>query len=37
MADGFIWYELVTHDVDKAVNFYKKVVGRDTKTPACRA
>jgi predicted enzyme related to lactoylglutathione lyase len=29
MADGFIWYELVTNDVDKAVNFYKKVVGWD--------
>ena len=31
MADGFIWYELVTNDVDKAVNFYKKVVGWDIK------
>ena len=27
MADGFIWYELVTNDMDKAVSFYKKVVG----------
>jgi uncharacterized protein len=31
MADGFIWYELVTNDVDKAVTFYKKVVGWDIK------
>ena len=31
MADGFIWYELVTNDMDKAVNFYKKVVGWDIK------
>jgi Glyoxalase/Bleomycin resistance protein/Dioxygenase superfamily len=31
MADGFIWYELVTNDMDKAVNFYKKVVGWDVK------
>jgi predicted enzyme related to lactoylglutathione lyase len=31
MADGFIWYELVTNDLDKAVNFYKKVVGWDIK------
>jgi predicted enzyme related to lactoylglutathione lyase len=31
MADGFIWYELVTNDMNKAVNFYKKVVGWDVK------
>lgn len=31
MADGFIWYELVTNDIDKAVNFYKKVVGWEIK------
>ncbi|TCK75635.1 VOC family protein [Acidipila rosea] len=31
MADGFIWYELVTNDMDKAVNFYKKVVGWDIR------
>ncbi len=31
MADGFIWYELVTNDMDKAVNFYKKVVGWDVE------
>src|ERR1700684_3489367 len=31
MADGFIWYELVTNDMDKAVTFYKKVVGWDIK------
>lgn len=31
MADGFIWYELVTNDVDKAVEFYKKVVGWDVR------
>src|ERR1700727_1941746 len=31
MADGFIWYELVTNDIDKAVNFYKKVVSWDVK------
>ena len=31
MADGFIWYELVTNDMDKAVDFYKKVVGWDIK------
>src|SRR5258708_33801243 len=31
MADGFIWYELVTNDMDKAVSFYKKVVGWDVK------
>lgn len=31
MADGFIWYELVTNDMDKAVNFYKKVVGWDVR------
>jgi predicted enzyme related to lactoylglutathione lyase len=31
MADGFIWYELVTNDIDKAVNFYKRVIGWDIK------
>src|SRR3954449_8899947 len=31
MADGFIWYELVTNDIDKAVSFYRKVVGWDFK------
>lgn len=39
MADGFIWYELVTHDIDKAVDFYKKVVGweiRDSGMPGMR-
>jgi predicted enzyme related to lactoylglutathione lyase len=36
MADGFIWYELVTNDMDRAVTFYKKVVGwevRDSGMP----
>src|SRR3954471_7663365 len=31
MADGFIWYELVTNDIGKAVSFYRKVVGWDVK------
>jgi hypothetical protein len=31
MADGFIWYELMTHDVDKAATFYKKVAEWDIK------
>ena len=31
MADDFIWYELVTHDMDKAVDFYKNVVGWEIK------
>ena len=31
MADGFIWYELITRDMDKAVNFYKAVVGWDIR------
>jgi uncharacterized protein len=31
MADGFIWYELVTNDMTKAVSFYKKVVGWDVR------
>jgi predicted enzyme related to lactoylglutathione lyase len=31
MADDFTWYELVTNDMDKAVNFYKKVVGWEVK------
>jgi predicted enzyme related to lactoylglutathione lyase len=36
MADGFIWYELVTNDMDKAVEFYKKVVGWDIKDSGAR-
>lgn len=39
MADGFVWYELVTHDLDKAVDFYKKVVKwqiRDSGMPGMR-
>jgi predicted enzyme related to lactoylglutathione lyase len=31
MADGFIWYELVTGDVEKAADFYRKVVGWQIK------
>lgn len=31
MADGFIWYELVTNDINRAVSFYEKVVGWDMK------
>ena len=31
MADGFVWYELVTNDIAKAVSFYRKVVGWDVK------
>jgi uncharacterized protein len=31
MADGFTWYELCTNDMNKAVNFYKKVVGWDVR------
>jgi uncharacterized protein len=31
MADGFIWYELCTNDMNKAVTFYKKVVGWDVR------
>ncbi|RXH55020.1 Glyoxalase/Bleomycin resistance protein/dioxygenase domain [Granulicella sibirica] len=31
MADGFIWYELITNDMDKAVDFYKKVVEWDVR------
>jgi uncharacterized protein len=31
MADGFIWYELCTNDMNKAVAFYKKVVGWDVR------
>ncbi len=31
MADGFIWYELVTNDADKATAFYGKVVGWDIR------
>jgi predicted enzyme related to lactoylglutathione lyase len=31
MVDGFIWYELMTHDLDKAVAFYWKVVGWNIK------
>jgi predicted enzyme related to lactoylglutathione lyase len=39
MADGFVWYELVTNDLDKAVAFYSKVVGwemRDSGMPEMR-
>jgi hypothetical protein len=39
MADGFVWYELVTNDLDKAVGFYSKVVGwdvRDSGMPGMR-
>lgn len=39
MADGFVWYELVTTDQDKAVAFYSKVVGwemRDAGMPGMR-
>jgi uncharacterized protein len=31
MADGFIWYELITNDMDKAVSFYNKVVEWDVR------
>ncbi len=31
MADGFIWCKLVTNDMNKAVAFYKKVVGWDVE------
>ena len=31
MADGFIWYELITNDMGKAVDFYKKVVAWDVR------
>ncbi len=31
MADGFIWYEHITNDMEKAVNFYSKVVGWDVR------
>ncbi len=39
MADGFVWYELVTNDTDKAAGFYSKVVGwdvRDSGMPGMR-
>jgi uncharacterized protein len=39
MANGFVWYELVTNDMDKAVAFYSKVVGwdvRDSGMPGMR-
>jgi uncharacterized protein len=39
MADGFIWYELVTNDMDRAVTFYRKVVFwdlRDAGMPGMR-
>jgi predicted enzyme related to lactoylglutathione lyase len=39
MADGFTWYELVTRDMDQAVDFYKQVVGwdiRDSGMPGIR-
>ncbi len=38
-ASGFIWYELMTDDQDKAVDFYGKVVGwdvRDSGMPGMR-
>ncbi len=38
-ASGFIWYELMTDDQDKAVEFYGKVVGwdvRDSGMPGMR-
>lgn len=31
MANGFIWYELVTCDMDKAITFYEKVIGWDVR------
>jgi predicted enzyme related to lactoylglutathione lyase len=31
MADGFVWYELVTNDISKAVAFYNNVVGWDMR------
>jgi predicted enzyme related to lactoylglutathione lyase len=31
MADGFTWYELLTNDMEKAVTFYKRVVGWDVR------
>jgi predicted enzyme related to lactoylglutathione lyase len=39
MADGFVWYELVTNDMDKATAFYSQVVGwdvRDSGMPGMR-
>lgn len=39
MADGFVWYELMTNDVDKAAAFYSKVVGwnsRDSGVPGMK-
>jgi uncharacterized protein len=39
MANGFVWYELMTNDIDKAVAFYGKVVGwdiRDSGMPGMR-
>lgn len=30
-ADGFVWYELMTKDLDKAIDFYSKVVGWEVK------
>jgi uncharacterized protein len=39
MADGFVWYELVTDNLDKAVTFYSEVVGwdmRDSGAPGMR-
>jgi predicted enzyme related to lactoylglutathione lyase len=31
MADGFVWYELVTNDMSKAVAFYSRVVEWDVR------
>ena len=31
MADTFIWYELVTSDLDAALDFYRDVVGWRTQ------
>ncbi len=36
---GFIWYELMTDDLDQAIEFYSKVVGwevRDSGMPGMR-
>ena len=36
---GFVWYELMTNDLDKAIEFYKAVVGwdmRDSGMPGMR-
>ncbi len=31
MASGFVWYELMTNDMDAAIAFYGKVVGWDVR------